>query len=159
MALTERLQDTTNVSYWTGEIPLEYVYTYGRAGEAFFRNLKNKGTFLGARCEKCDITYVPPRTYCEKCFDRLEEHYVEVGTSGTVHTYTVLHRNLDGTKKETPLIMAVIRLDGTDGGIVHFLGELEPADVYFGMKVRAVLKPKKERLGVINDIRYFKPIR
>jgi hypothetical protein len=36
MAITERLQETTQVGYWTGEIPLEYIYTYGRAGEAYY---------------------------------------------------------------------------------------------------------------------------
>lgn len=157
MALTERLQNTTHVSYWTGEIPLEYVYTYGRAGEAYFRNLKDRGAFIGARCQKCDITYVPPRIYCEKCFDRLEDSYVEVGTSGIVHTYTVLYKNLDGSQKKEPVIMAMVRLDGTDGGVVHYLGDVEPAKVYIGMKVKAVLKPKKDRLGAINDINYFRP--
>ena len=142
MGLTKRLQDTTNVGYWTGEIPLEYVYTYGRAGEAYFRNLKDKGTFFGARCDKCDITYVPPRTYCEKCFARLEDSYVQVEGSGTVHTYTVLHKNLDGSPKEEPVIMAVVRLDGTDGGVVHYLGGVKPAEVYIGMRVEAILKPR-----------------
>ncbi|NIN00841.1 MAG: hypothetical protein GTO24_22990, partial [candidate division Zixibacteria bacterium] len=73
--------------------------------------------FLGARCEKCDITYVPPRTYCEKCFDRLEDSYVKVEPTGTVHTYTVLHKNLDGSTKKEPVIMAMVRMDGTDGGV------------------------------------------
>jgi uncharacterized protein len=158
MALTERMQETTDVGYWTGEIPLEYIYTYGRAGEAYFRTIVDKGTFLGAQCHRCDITYVPPRTYCEKCFDRLEDDYVEVGTSGSVLTYTVLYKNLDGSKKEAPLIMAMVNLDGTRGGVLHYLGELQPKDVTIGMKVEAVFKPKAERKGVINDIQYFKPL-
>ncbi len=157
MAHTERLQNTTDVGYWTGAIPLEYVYTYGRAGEAYFKSLKDKGKFLGARCEKCDITYVPPRTYCEKCFARLEDSYVQVGTSGTVHTYTVLYKNLDGSAKKDPVIMALVRLDGTDGGVVHYLGGVKPEQVYMGMPVKAILKPQKERVGAITDIKYFKP--
>ena len=157
MALTQRLQETTKVSYWTGEIPLEYVYTYGRAGEAYFRNLMNKGNFLGARCEKCGVTYVPPRTYCEKCFDRLEKKYLAVGTTGTVETFTVLYKNLDGSRKNDPVIMAMIRLDGTEGGVVHYLGQLKPEEVCFNMRVQAVFRPKKERKGAITDIKYFKP--
>lgn len=157
MALTERVQDTRDVGYWTGEIPLNYVYTYGRAGEAFFRNLKDKGTLLGARCEACNITYAPPRIYCENCFARLEDSYVELGTSGTVQTFTVLHKNLDGSDKVEPVIIAMIRLDGSDGGVVHYLGEVDAADVRFGMKVEAVLKPEKERKGAITDIEHFRP--
>jgi uncharacterized OB-fold protein len=158
MALTERLQNTTQVSYWTGEIPLEYIYTCGRAGEAFFRNLMEKGMFLGAQCIQCDVIYVPPRIYCEKCFARLEDHYVQVGATGTVHTYTVLFKNLDGSKKDAPVIMAVVRLDGAYGGMVHYLGEVHAEDVHMGMRVKAVFKPKKERVGAIHDVKYFKPL-
>jgi uncharacterized OB-fold protein len=158
MALTERLEKTTQVGCWTGEIPLEYIYTYGRAGEAYFRTLKDKGTFLGACCNACRITYVPPRIYCEKCFARLEESYIEVGVRGAVHTFTVLYKNLDGSRKEKPLIMAMVELDGTDGGVVHCLGGVEPEEVYIGMEVEAVLKPKAERRGAITDIEYFKPV-
>jgi len=157
MALTERLQETTQVGYWTGAIPLEYVYTCGRAGEAYYRNLMTKGTFLGARCERCQITYVPPRIYCERCFDRLEGNYVEVPPTGSVHTFTVLYRNLDGSKKAEPLVMALIALDGADGGVVHCLGEVKPEEVFIGLPVEAALKPKNQRKGGITDIKYFKP--
>lgn len=159
MALTERIQKTTDVGYWTGEIPLEYVYTYGRAGEAFFRHLMDKGRFLGARCERCDITYVPPRIYCEKCFERLEDHYVDLGAVGWVHTFTVLYRNLDGSPKKEPVILAMIEVEGSDGGLVHRLEETAPEDVYIGLPVEAVLKPKKQRQGAITDIRYFRPVK
>ncbi len=158
MGHTERLQNTTDVGYWTGEIPLEYVYTYGRAGEAYFRSLRDRGAFLGARCEKCDITYVPPRTYCEKCFDRLEDSYVNVEPTGTVHTFTVLNKNLDGSTKKEPVIMAMVRLDGTDGGVVHYLGGVKQDQVCIGMRVKAILKPKTERIGAITDIKHFKPL-
>ncbi len=158
MALTERLQKTTDVGYWTGQIPLEYIYTFGRAGEAYFRSIAEKGTFLGAKCNKCDITYVPPRTYCEKCFDRLEDNYIDVGTKGSVLTYTVLYKNLDGSQKEVPTIMAMVILEGTEGGVLHYLGGIEPEDVAIGMAVEAVFIPESERKGGINDIKYFKPI-
>jgi uncharacterized OB-fold protein len=156
MALTERIQNTTKVGYWTGEIPLDYIYTYGRAGEAYFRNLKDKGMFLGAHCQRCDITYVPPRSYCEKCFDRLEDHYRQVGTKGSVHTFTVMYRNLDESSKKEPVIMVMVKLDGTDGGVIHYLEGTPPREVCIGMRVKAVLKPKKERTGAITDIKHFK---
>ncbi|MEW5721694.1 MAG: Zn-ribbon domain-containing OB-fold protein [Thermodesulfobacteriota bacterium] len=158
MALTERLQDTRDVGYWTGEIPLEYIYTYGRAGEKYFRHLMDKGNLLGTRCEACDVVYVPPRVYCEKCLARLEDSYVEVGLEGVVHTYTILYKNLDGFRKQEPAVLAMINIGDTDGGVVHFLGEVKPDDVFIGMPVEAVLKPKEERTGGILDIKYFKPM-
>jgi hypothetical protein len=157
MALTERIQKTTDVGYWTGKIPLEYLYTYGRAGETFFRSLKDRGVFTGAKCDKCDVVYVPPRIYCEQCFERLEDKYVEVAGVGEVYTYTILTKNLDGTKKDQPEIVAFILLDGTDGGLVHRLGECGGMELDIGMPVEAVLKPEAEREGSINDVLYFKP--
>jgi uncharacterized OB-fold protein len=68
-----------------------------------------------------------------------------------------LHKNLDGSAKVKPVIMAMVRLDGSDGGVVHYLGEVDESEVQFGMKVEAVLKPKNERKGAITDIEYFKP--
>ena len=158
MALTERMQDTRDVGYWTGQIPLEYIYTFGRAGEAFFRSIKDRGVFIGAKCEACDMVYVPPRVYCEKCFAKIEDDYIDVPSQGEVYTYTLLIKNLDGTEKEEPVIMAMINLEGTDGGVVHVLGDVSPEDVYIGLPVEAVLKPEGEREGGILDILYFKPL-
>jgi len=50
-----------------------------------------------------------------------------------------------------------MRMDGTDGGLVHYLGEVDSRDVRIGMQVEAVFKPKKERKGSIFDIKYFRP--
>ena len=157
MALTERFQETTQIGYWTGQIPLEYIYTMGRAGQAFFETIRDKGKLMGARCGRCDITYVPPRIYCEQCFDRLEGDFQEVSSKGQVHTFTVLHRNLDGTAKDKPLVLALIRLEGTDGGLIHYLDKVDPEELAIGLTVQAVFKPKKDRKGGLSDIRYFKP--
>lgn len=157
MALIERFQKTTDITYWPGQIPMNYMYTVGRAGEKFFHGLM-KGKIFGAKCASCQITYVPPRIYCEKCFARLEDNYLEVSTKGTVHTFTSCYENFDGTKKEKASILAVIRLEGTNGGFVHWLGETSFEKVYIGMPVEAVFKPPKEREGSILDIKYFRPL-
>lgn len=157
MALIERHQKTTEVTYWPGHIPMSYIYTVGRAGEKFFRELIN-GKIFGARCEACQVTYVPPRIYCERCFARLEDHYVEVGRKGTVHSFTLCFETYDGNRKENPSIVAVIRIDGTQGGLVHWLGEVDFDRVSFDMKVEAVFKPMEERKGSILDILYFRPV-
>jgi hypothetical protein len=51
----------------------------------------------------------------------------------------------------------VIAIDGSDGGFLHTLGEVEPGEVTIGMKVEAVWKPVGERTGSILDIEYFRP--
>ena len=156
MALAERHDKTTDLTYWDGEIPVNFVYTTGRAGEAFFKAI-DKGKLLAAKCDACDVTYVPPKTYCERCFARLEGSYKEVPAKGEVHAFTVCHKKIDGTPSEKPIVMAAVKIDGTDGFLVHYLDGVKPEDVHIGMPVKAVFQPKKERKGSILDIKCFKP--
>ncbi|MDI6733326.1 MAG: Zn-ribbon domain-containing OB-fold protein [Planctomycetota bacterium] len=156
MALIERYQKTNEVGFWEGKIPMNYVYTCGRAGEKFFREIIN-GKIFGTKCAQCNITYVPPRIYCEKCFERLEDKYIDVGTKGKVHTFTQCYETFDGNKKETSSIVAMVKIDGTEGGFVHWIGEVDFKDVHIGMPVQAVFKPAKSREGNILDIKYFVP--
>jgi len=59
---------------------------------------------------------------------------------------------------DPPEIPAVIRLDETsEGGFLHMLGDVAPADVSIGMQVEAVWKPVDERVGSILDISHFRP--
>jgi hypothetical protein len=140
---------------WQGELPVTNRYTYGLAGEKFFRTLMDEGRILGTHCPKCDHTYVPAAVFCERCLGKLDD-WVDVGTTGEVVTYTFLHVNLDGSPLEKPEIIAFVRFG--DGGLIHHLGEIEPDQVEIGLMVEAVFKPKSERIGSILDIKHFKPV-
>lgn len=142
---------------WEGEIPVHYLYTYGLAGEKFFREIKDRGTFVATKCDKCNVTYVPPRIYCERCFAELG-NYKDVGTKGTVETYTICHESLEGKRLSKPEVIACVRIDGTDGGIVHRLAVNDRAKVKIGMKVEAVFADTAKRTGNISDILHFRPI-
>ncbi len=154
----DKVNIITQAKAWVDRFPLTGRYTYGIAGERFFREIKDNARFMGTRCPTCDLVYVPPRLYCERCFAHLDE-WVEVSPVGTVATFTVLYVDLDENPLSEPQIVALVELDGADGGLVHFLGEVEPDDVYTGMPVEAVFKPAEERVGAITDIRYFRPAR
>jgi hypothetical protein len=147
-------RDPNSPLNWQGELPVTNRYTYGLAGEKFFRTMKDEGKILGTYCPHCDHTYVPAAIFCERCLAKLDE-WIDVGTSGEVDTYTVLHVNLDGSSSDVPQIIAFIRFG--DGGLIHRLGEIDPEQVNFGMTVQAVFKPASERIGSILDITYFKP--
>ena len=156
MSLIERITSFRDAKVWYGDMPIESLYTVGIAGEKFLRSVKDRGVILGSACPVCDLTYVPPAMYCERCFAKLEE-WVEVGNSGTVYTFTVLARSLDNEPLDEPQILALIKMEGVHGGLIHRLGEVKPEEVEIGMSVEAVFKPKKEREGSILDIEYFKP--
>ncbi|MFQ5875637.1 MAG: Zn-ribbon domain-containing OB-fold protein [Dehalococcoidia bacterium] len=157
MPLLERIGELSEARAWPGSIPITSRYTVGIAGERFFREIKDNARFVGTHCPNCDITYVPPRLYCERCFAKLDD-WVEVESTGTVHTYTILHLALDGSPLEEPEILAFVELDGSDGGLVHRLGEVDPDEVEIGMRVEAIFKPEAERKGSILDIGYFRPL-
>jgi uncharacterized OB-fold protein len=140
---------------WNGDLPVKSRYTFGLAGERFFRAIKEDGQLLGTYCESCDRTYVPAAIFCERCFSELDE-WVDVGTSGEVHTFTLLFKNYDGTHKDSPELVAFVKFG--DGGIIHRLDEIEPDAIKIGLEVEAVFKPREEREGSILDIVYFRPV-
>ena len=157
MAILEKVDKLHHATAWRGDIPIASRYTAGIAGERFFRAIKEEGRFLGTHCEACDLIYVPATMFCERCFAELDE-WIEVPNRGTIFTYTVLHRDLDDKRLDPPVILAYVKLDGSDGGLVHYIGETEKNLLYIGMEVEAVFKDTAEREGSILDIRYFRPV-
>ncbi len=153
---TEKITDVRRMIHWPGHMETDYIYTLGLAGEKFFTEIKENGRIFGAKCKRCGVVYVPPRTYCECCFDKLSE-WVNVGTKGSVFTFTVAYVDIDGSKLKEPVVYALIKFHDAKGGLVHKLGEMKPQDVKIGMPVEAVFNPQTERKGSINDIKYFKP--
>jgi uncharacterized OB-fold protein len=154
MTLLDR--DPNAPAFWSGDLPVTSRYTYGLAGERFFRKLKEEGQILGSHCHICEHTYVPATNFCERCLGEITD-WQEVGTVGTVYTYTLLYEKLDGTFSDKPEAIAFIRIG--DGGLVHYLGEVDPEQITIDMKVEAVIKPADQREGSILDIEYFKPLK
>jgi uncharacterized protein len=96
----------------------------------------------------------PEPSFVNAALSKLDE-WIDVGTTGEVHTFTLLFKDYDGSEREEPIVIAFIRI--ADGGLVHRLDEVALDDIYIGMIVEAVFKPKDERQGSILDIEYFKP--
>lgn len=139
-----------------GKIEQGYEWSAGIAGSHFLAELRDNGRIVGTRCPKCSQLMVPPRVFCEKCFVEAKEWEV-AGNTGTIHSFTVSHIAVNAARLEKPVCLGLVDLDG-GGGIFHFLDEVEPDQIKIGMKVEAVFKDKKERVGSITDIKYFRPI-
>ena len=157
MAILEKVDKLHHAIAWRGDIPITSRYTAGIAGEKFFRAIKEEARILGTRCQACGLTYVPATMFCERCFAELDE-WVEVHSTGHVFTFTVLYRDLDDKPLDEPAVLAYVKLDGADGGLVHYIGETEKNPVHIGMEVEAVFKEAAEREGSILDVKYFRPI-
>ncbi len=154
----ERLESVAEIKFWPGDMPIQHEYTAGVAGERFLRALKDEGRILAARCPECQVTFVPPRQYCERCFAATTE-WVPLSGRGVVHTYTLVGVDLDGNPLPEPVAVAVVALEGAEGGLVHYLGELAGGELRVGLPVEAVLRPAVERTGSIRDISHFRPVR
>ena len=157
MAILEKVDKLHQATAWRGEMPLTSRYTAGIAGETFFREIKDNARFVGTRCPDCDLVYVPAAIFCERCLAQLDE-WVPVSNQGTVFTYTVLYRDLDNQPLDPPAILAYVKLEGSTGGLVHYLGEIDPEELYVGLEVEPVFKDAAEREGSILDIVYFRPV-
>ena len=140
-----------------GSIPMDYIYTVGVAGERFFREIKDNGRFLATPCPRCGITYLPPRLYCERCFAALEQ-WLPVPDTGEVVAVTTGYVDLEGARLPEPVVYAAVRVDGTDGTLVHRLLEVGPGEAHIGMRVKAVFRPAESRVGSVLDIAGFRPV-
>ncbi|MCI0530724.1 MAG: Zn-ribbon domain-containing OB-fold protein [candidate division Zixibacteria bacterium] len=147
-----------NKRAWKGDIPLTNRYTAGVAGDKFFKIMKEEGRLTGTVCQKCSLTYVPARFFCERCFSDLNRSWVDVNDSGKIVSFTVVHMDLDGKQLSQPQIVAMVELADSGARMVHLLGEAQKEKLAIGQKVNAVWKPVEQREGKITDISYFKPL-
>lgn len=154
--MLEKVSDPRDVVIREGQIPIRHRYTPGVAGEAFFRALKDRGEFLASRCEGCHITYCPPRLFCERCFAELSPD-ATAGPEGTLESFTVGYAGVEGEPLDEPVTLGLVRLDGADTVLMHFLVDLGDRPLEMGIRVRAVLQPKAKRAGSILDVKGFRP--
>jgi uncharacterized OB-fold protein len=152
----EKIADPREVILWEGRVPVRHRYTPGVAGEAFFTALRDRGAFVASRCEECGITYCPARLFCERCFAGPLGADVTVGPGGTLEAFTVGFVGVEGEPLEEPVTVGLVRLDGADTVVVHFVVDAD--DLSAGMRVEAVLQPKAKRTGSILDVRGFRPV-
>lgn len=140
----------------SGRIQVDYQWSVGKAGERFFAELRDNKRIMGTRCRKCGRVMVPPRIFCEECFvDAIE--WVEVQPKGRLVTFGDCYFSTDGKRLDEPWILGIVRLDGSDGGLIHFIKETKAENLTIGMPMEIVFND--ERKGSILDISHFRPVR
>lgn len=137
-----------------GDIPIHHRYTLGVAGERFFKEMRDHKRLLASRCPSCGEAFIPPKIYCERCFEETTD-WVPVEGLGYVKSFTVLHKSLDEQRLAEPQVVAFVAWEGFQGGLVHRIGEISSAEVKIGMSVAPVWAD--ELVGSVDDIAYFRP--
>ncbi|MFH1092139.1 MAG: Zn-ribbon domain-containing OB-fold protein [Pseudomonadota bacterium] len=151
--MPEWLKETEEMVY-SGRIKVPYTWWVGETGTDFFNALKDEKKILGRYCPGCDLVFVPPRKTCGRCFTQ-DMQWRELGTQGTLTTYTIPRVRQDIHPLEPPFAYGIIKLDGADTGLTHLLAEFKEGGLKSGMRVEAVFR--EEPTGGLLDIRYFRP--
>ncbi|CRK59576.1 FIG00820397: hypothetical protein [Alloactinosynnema sp. L-07] len=98
--------------------------------------------------------HVPPLEYDPVTAAKLTE-FVEVGTEGTVVTWTWMSAPLAGQPFDRPFGWAMVRLDGADTPMLHAVDAGED-ELVTGLRVR--IRWAAEPAGGIRDIECFEPV-
>jgi uncharacterized OB-fold protein len=149
-------QDTNNCFVLEGKMALPNQYFAGRLGSQFIIALRDKKKITGVRCKKCNITFIPPREYCEHCWTKIAENRVDLGNEGELVNYTVVRYNDRHLPGKAPYILGQIRLTGADTPLTHIVTGVDPKDVHVGMKVKAVFAERTT--NTIMDLDHFEPV-
>jgi len=139
---------------YKSRIKVPYTWSVGKTNSRFLRELRDNKKIFGIKCGECSRVYIPPKKQCPHCFIQNEE-WIELPGTGQLASYTIRRYESRAVPQNAPDIYGLIKLDGADNGIVHFLSEVEHDSLEIGMKVEAVFKDKRE--GHILDIEYFRP--
>jgi uncharacterized OB-fold protein len=138
------------------EVTLRYSYALGEVAGHFMQGLKD-GKILATRCSKSGLTYLPPRAYCERTFERCDS-WVEAASEGVIEASTIVVRGFEG-KRKPPVAIAFVRLDGVDSAIANYVDGVDLSDfeaamkrLWPGRRVRVVFQ--KEREGRITDFSF-----
>ncbi len=146
----------TNCKVMEDKMSLPNQYFVGRVGSKFIISLRDENKILGVKCNTCNKVFVPPREYCEKCLEKLDENWVELGNEGEITNYTVVNYNDKHLPRRAPYILAQIKLDGADTPLTHIVAGIAPERVKVGLRVRAVYA--EETTNTILDIDHFEPV-
>jgi uncharacterized OB-fold protein len=148
-------------------IELPFTESAGKYISIFLTRIRDEGKIVANKCPKCHRIVLPPRIVCAYCKVEIEdkpENWVELSDKGTVtDSMGIDDREVDAVTGEfvgTPNPILFVRLDGGDKWTIlgHIAEEMDVSKYPPGSRVQAVWKPKKERVGKMSDIKFFRLI-
>jgi uncharacterized OB-fold protein len=141
---------------YQSRISVPYSWWAGDTASRFFVSLRDERKILGTKCSGCSKVYLPPRKVCPTCFTENTD-WVEVSDKGVLQSFTIARRQLAALGKSVPVIFGLIKLDGSDTSLLHYVDEVSEGEVKIGMRLEA--RFADERKGGILDIAHFHPVK
>ena len=113
--MLDKIKQAQHARQLSGEIPIYHRYTLGVAGEEFFKAMRDQRQLLASPCPKCHDRLLPPKMYCERCFEETSGDWQTVDGPGYVRSFTVLHYSLDEEPLDIPVVVALVGWPGVQG--------------------------------------------
>lgn len=115
----------------TEEVTLRYDYALGEVAGAFMDGLKQR-KIMATRCSKSGMVYLPPRSFCERSFEKCDG-WVEAGCEGVIEASTIVVRGFEGSR-QPPIAVAFVRLDGVHSAIANYIEGVDLSDTEQAME-------------------------
>jgi uncharacterized OB-fold protein len=136
------------------QVAFPYTRSLGPVLGAFMTGLRD-GRVLGARTSDGRVV-VPPVEFDPVTHEAVDAaSLVEVGTEGTVQTWSWVSEPVPGQPLDRPFAFALVTLDGADAPLLHAVAADGPEAMSTGMRVQVVWAESPE--GSITDIAHFVP--
>ena len=89
------------------------------------------GKVMATRCQKCGVSYFPPKMDCPRCLSS-DVEWFEIKGNGKLNSYTIVNYGPTGFEADSPYILALGEFDG-----IQIFGRLsrdiEEKDIQIGM--------------------------
>ncbi|MDI6639798.1 MAG: Zn-ribbon domain-containing OB-fold protein [Methanocellales archaeon] len=108
------------------------------AAPRFWRHIPARYNLIGTKCLTCGEYYFPPRTTCPACRRAGTIEECKFKGIGEVVTYTVIRSASDAFDRQTPYVLAIVRLE--EGPRLTTQIVCDPDEIEIGMKVCAVFR-------------------
>jgi uncharacterized OB-fold protein len=146
--IRDPLPDALEPHVVTTTVEFPYRRTLGIVLGEFAAGLREK-KLLASRT-KSGRVQMPPLEYDPETGESVESTLVDVGPSGTVESWVWVPNPSALHPFSRPFAFALIKVDGTDTGLIHALTAESAEDIKTGMRVKPLWK--EDRKGTIRDI-------
>ena len=97
-----------------------------------------EGTLIGFHCRDCDVTVFGPATFCQSCTS-FEVEQVDLGTGGTLYSYTIVRIPPAGWPGQVPYILGQVELPSGPQVLAEVI-DCEQVDLAIGMTVELAIQ-------------------